>query len=53
MAQFTARTGLNSAALEPQLTRLHEQGLLATAGDWIQASELGRRFLDSVVAEFF
>jgi oxygen-independent coproporphyrinogen-3 oxidase len=49
---FTARTGLEPTALEPQLGQLCEQGLLVRQERGVSATTHGRRFLDSVVAEF-
>jgi oxygen-independent coproporphyrinogen-3 oxidase len=49
---FTARTGLEPTALEPQLGQLCEQGLLVRQERGVSATTRGRRFLDSVVAEF-
>ncbi|MFV8818838.1 radical SAM family heme chaperone HemW [Haliea sp. E17] len=51
--QFEARTGLDRGALQPQLGELAARGLLDTAAEAVRASPLGRRFLDTVVAEFF
>ncbi len=55
LADFSARTGLSSDVLEEPLTALLERGLLEQGPDpqRLRASALGRRFLDSVVAEFF
>ena len=53
LTQFESYTGLTAQSLEPQLSRQYEKGLLSVNGDWIRATELGRRFLDSVVGEFF
>jgi oxygen-independent coproporphyrinogen-3 oxidase len=50
---FSARTGVDTAALEPQLEALCRRELLVRHGDCVRATDLGRRFLDSVVAEFF
>lgn len=49
---FEARTGLNPSVLEPQLSRLLEQELLELDNEWLRATALGRRFLDSVISEF-
>ena len=51
-ALFEARTGLPVSALQPQLDTLAERGLLESVSGQIQATDLGRRFLDSVIAEF-
>ncbi len=53
LQQFGSRTGLHCAQLEPQLASLCERGLLERNGDVVRATETGRRFLDSVIAEFF
>lgn len=51
--QFSARTGLPADKLQPQLDSLCQRGLLEWRGDHIKATDTGRRFLDSVIAEFF
>jgi putative oxygen-independent coproporphyrinogen III oxidase len=53
LSQFVERTGLSRAQLEPQLALLCERELLVCDGDVVTSTETGRRFLDSVVAEFF
>jgi putative oxygen-independent coproporphyrinogen III oxidase len=53
LRQFESRTQLDRAQLEPQLGSLCQRQLLMRQGDTIRATETGRRFLDSVVAEFF
>ena len=53
LEQLSARTGFDAGSLEPQLTSLCQRGLLEQAGNRVQASETGRRFLDNVIAEFF
>jgi oxygen-independent coproporphyrinogen-3 oxidase len=50
---FRARTGIDTVALEPQLESLCQRELLVRHGECVKATGLGRRFLDSVVAEFF
>ena len=50
---FEARTGLDAAAIEPQVQELGERGLLVCDDRGVRASDLGRRFLDSVIAGFF
>jgi len=50
---FEARTGLDFAVIEPQLLKLQERELIVCDHRGIRASALGRRFLDSVIAEFF
>jgi putative oxygen-independent coproporphyrinogen III oxidase len=53
LQQFSARTGLGCETLEPQLGLLCERELLVQEGNVVRATETGRRFLDSVVADFF
>jgi oxygen-independent coproporphyrinogen-3 oxidase len=53
LQQFVSRTGLDCAQLEPRLESLCQRELLVCEGDVVKATETGRRFLDSVVAEFF
>jgi coproporphyrinogen III oxidase-like Fe-S oxidoreductase len=53
LSQFVERTGLSSAQLEPQLELLCQRELLVCDCDVVKATETGRRFLDSVIAEFF
>jgi oxygen-independent coproporphyrinogen-3 oxidase len=50
---FGQRTGLDIAVVQPQLEQLLERGLLQRSADRIHSTDLGRRFLDSVVGEFF
>lgn len=50
---FEHRTGLDVRTLQPQLQPLCDRGLLEQDIDGIRATPLGRRFLDSVIAEFF
>ena len=49
---FSDRTGLPEEALQPELERALERGLLRREGGRISATPLGMRFLDSVVAQF-
>ena len=51
--QFTVRTGLDASILEPTLQRFERERLLGVEGEQIKTTELGRRFLDTVVAGFF
>ncbi len=44
---------LSDAQLEPRLESLCLRELLVREGDVVKATEIGRRFLDSVIAEFF
>ena len=53
LQEFVSRTGLDCAQLEPRLESLCQRELLVCEGDMVKATETGRRFLDSVVAEFF
>ena len=50
---FALRTCLDAQALEPQLSRFLEQGLMESNDRVVRATVLGRRFLDSIVAQFF
>ncbi|MBP6683475.1 MAG: radical SAM family heme chaperone HemW [Halioglobus sp.] len=52
-ALFEARTGLDFSVIETQLLMLQQRELLECDDHGIRASALGRRFLDSVIAEFF
>ena len=53
LTEFSARTGLPDSLLANRLDSLLERGLLVRDAGRFQASALGRRFLDSVTAEFF
>ena len=53
LRDFSARTGLESALIENQLASLLARDLLEIEETRVRASPLGRRFLDSVVGEFF
>ena len=53
LQQFVSRTGLDCAQLVPRLESLCQRELLVCEGDVVKTTETGRRFLDSVVAEFF
>jgi putative oxygen-independent coproporphyrinogen III oxidase len=50
--RFEQVTGLSADQLRPKVQSLADRGLLSTDGDNIRATPLGRRFLDSVIAEF-
>jgi putative oxygen-independent coproporphyrinogen III oxidase len=52
LRNYTERTGLPITSLEPQLSSLVEKGLLTAEGGRVYTTELGGRFLDTVVAEF-
>lgn len=51
-AMFTARTGLPLSVAEPSLTRAEERGLLWRLRGRTGPTELGKRFLDDLVALF-
>jgi putative oxygen-independent coproporphyrinogen III oxidase len=53
LPQFVLRTGLDAASLLPQLDSLCQRELLEHDGNIVKATDLGRRFLDTVIAEFF
>ena len=53
LPQFASRTGLDYAQLEPQLELLCQRELLVRDRNTVRATDTGRRFLDSVIAEFF
>ena len=50
--RFEQVTGLSADQLRPKVQSLADRGLLSTDSDNIRATPLGRRFLDSVIAEF-
>ncbi|MFT4767228.1 MAG: putative oxygen-independent coproporphyrinogen III oxidase [Glaciecola sp.] len=50
---FEARTGLDVRRISLTVTKLIDQGLLNQNQDRISTTDLGRRFLDDVVAAFF
>ena len=50
---FESRTGLPISSIQTQLEQLIDRGLLEQVESTIRTTALGRRFLDSVVAEFF
>jgi putative oxygen-independent coproporphyrinogen III oxidase len=53
LEDFTARTGLPSSHLQPQLNQLMEKKLLQLNGSQVSTTALGGRFLDTAVAAFF
>jgi len=53
LGEFTARTGLAGDSISAQLESLMHRGLLEESATGVRATALGRRYLDSVVAEFF
>ncbi|MCX2973784.1 radical SAM family heme chaperone HemW [Halieaceae bacterium IMCC8485] len=50
--RFEQVTGLSADQLRPKVQSLADRELLSTDRDNIRATPLGRRFLDSVIAEF-
>ena len=50
---FESRTGLSISSIQTPLEQLIDRGLLEKIENTIRTTALGRRFLDSVVAEFF
>jgi putative oxygen-independent coproporphyrinogen III oxidase len=52
LAQFSARTGLDSSAIQPKLDAAIARNWLVQDGERIRATEFGRRFLNDVVAAF-
>ncbi|WP_439101932.1 radical SAM family heme chaperone HemW [Congregibacter sp.] len=50
---FEARTGLNASRIGHIIDGLVDRELLALDGEQVRTTELGRRFLDDVVAAFF
>lgn len=51
--EFAQRTGLAPGVLDARLGELCERGLLQRKGEQVAATAVGRRFLDTVIAEFF
>ena len=49
---FEERTGLKSEAIAPRLRLLRERGLIENADEVICATELGRRYLNDLLAVF-
>ena len=52
IADFTARTGLEWSAVAETVEQQIARGLLEQSGNTIRASAVGRRFLDTLIAEF-
>jgi oxygen-independent coproporphyrinogen-3 oxidase len=52
LRDFTSRTGLSAAALQPALAIAGDRGWLAMEGDRLLPTELGRRFTNDVVELF-
>lgn len=50
--EFSARTGLARQAIAPQLNDGVQRGWLALDGDQVRTTELGKRFLNDVIAAF-
>ncbi|EAQ97671.1 radical SAM family heme chaperone HemW [Congregibacter litoralis] len=50
---FEARTGLDADRVRPTIDELADLGLLTRDGEQVRTTDLGRRFLDDVVAAFF
>ena len=50
---YRSRTGLDITSLEPQLESLCRRELLQLQGDTVIATATGRRFLDTLIGEFF
>jgi len=53
LAHFNNRTGLSPKSIQEKLIELEAKSLLEIENGRVRTSSLGRRFLDSVVAEFF
>ena len=53
LRDFSARTGLGRETIEATLESLLDRELLELEETRVRASPLGRRFLDTVIAEFF
>jgi oxygen-independent coproporphyrinogen-3 oxidase len=51
-ALFEERTGLSIADIGARVTALEDRELLVRDGERVRTSELGRRYLDDVIAEF-
>ncbi len=51
-AQFESRTGLSFIDILPTVHGLYEDGLLEELGERFTCSDIGRRYLDDVVARF-
>ncbi|MBS0570803.1 MAG: radical SAM family heme chaperone HemW, partial [Proteobacteria bacterium] len=52
LADFSARTGLPESAIAAPLAQGQARGWLARDGDRVRATDLGRRFLNDVIASF-
>jgi len=52
LAQFSAATGLDVSVIRPRLDAAIARDWMTSDGDRIRATELGRRFLNDVIAAF-
>jgi oxygen-independent coproporphyrinogen-3 oxidase len=52
LSAFAARAGLAAETIAPKLERCERKGWLARDDDLVRTTELGRRFLNDVMAEF-
>ena len=52
LAEFSATTGLDVAAITPQLDHAVERGWLEISDGGVHPTELGRRFLNDVIGSF-
>jgi oxygen-independent coproporphyrinogen-3 oxidase len=52
LSLFCSRTGLEQSVLDVTIASLQKRGLLQVGDGRVSASETGRRFLDTVIAEF-
>jgi len=52
-AQFASRTGLDASVVEKRLESLYQRDLLGLDNGVVKTTGLGRRFLDTVIGEFF
>ena len=52
LVEFSATTGLDVAAITPQLDHALERGWLVIRDGRVRPTELGRRFLNDVIGSF-
>ncbi|HSC11250.1 MAG TPA: radical SAM family heme chaperone HemW [Rhodanobacteraceae bacterium] len=52
LTQFSATTGLDARTIRPRLETAAENGWVTLGGDHVRTTELGRRFLNDVIAAF-
>ncbi len=52
LADFAARTGIALADIEPELNQARTRGWIQVECEHMRASDLGRRFLNDVIASF-